>query len=215
MSVRHALLTLLSQGPRHGYQLKVEFDRATGEAWPLNFGQVYTTLQRLDKAGLVEALGSQNDKNLYCITDAGRADIDQWLATPVTQPLATRDELSIKILVAVATGYTDPVSVVDRQRNATIATLQSVTKLRAEPESDDAGASGHGVAWLLHLDRMAMMAESELRWLDLVEDRLATLEFRPAHGNRAPVDHADAGTGSVVNAGEGERPAHSHSMERS
>ncbi len=102
------MLTLLSQGPRHGYQLKVEFDRATGGAWPLNFGQVYTTLQRLDKAGLVEAVGSENDKNLYSITDAGRADIDQWLATPVTQPLATRDELSIKILVAVATGYTNP-----------------------------------------------------------------------------------------------------------
>ncbi len=133
------MLTLLSQGPRHGYQLKVEFDRATGEAWPLNFGQVYTTLQRLDKAGLVEAVGSENDKNLYSITDAGRADIDQWLATPVTQPLATRDCRS-RSWSPWPPATPTPVSVIDRQRNATMATLQSVTRLRADPASDDGDA---------------------------------------------------------------------------
>jgi len=51
MSERHALLALLGEGPKHGFRLRQEFEERTGDFWPLNAGQVYTTLQRLGRAG--------------------------------------------------------------------------------------------------------------------------------------------------------------------
>lgn len=188
MFVRNALLTLLCQGPRHGYQLKAEFDAATGEIWPLNFGQVYPALKQLQQKGLVDEVdglvdGAKADKRAYQANDAGRAEVAEWLSTPVARPLVDRDELSIKVLLAVATDLADPAAVIETQRAETMATLRSVTNLRAEaadgpaesedgidePERTEAGL----LAWQLHLDRMAIVTQSELRWLDLVEERLA------------------------------------------
>ena len=196
MSVRNALLTLLVGRPQHGYQLKAEFDAATGEAWPLNFGQVYTTLQRLEKGGLIEAGGTEAaddggaERTVYHITDAGNAEVATWMAEPVARPLADRDELSMKILMALATGVTDPVQIINRQRRATMETLQSVASLKVEAENDVSGDAGAGLAWLLHLDRMAMMAETEIRWLDLVEDRLSTRPDRVGPTERKEGDDA-------------------------
>ena len=166
MSVRVALLALLQDGARHGYQLKAEFDDITGDAWPLNYGQVYTTLQRLEKAGAVESLGEDSDGRVrYAVTTAGTAEVSEWLGTPVQQPLGTRDEIAMKVLVAVHLETASALDVIDTQRNATMSTLQSVTKLKAE---------GGELAWLLHLDRTAILAEAELSWLDLAEERIAT-----------------------------------------
>jgi len=167
MSVRSALLALLQVGPRHGYQLKAEFDEITGEAWPLNYGQVYTTLQRLEKAGSVSNLGEDGDGRVrYEITDDGQVEVDQWMAAPVQQPLGSRDEIAMKVLVAVHLEPVRAVAVIDTQRQATMSTLQSVTRLKAE---------GGELAWMLHLDRTAILAEAELRWLDLAEERLENI----------------------------------------
>lgn len=166
MSVRAALLALLQSGARHGYQLKAEFDVITGEAWPLNYGQVYTTLQRLEKAGAVTNLGEDGDGRVrYELTEAGQAEVDDWMSAPVQQPLGSRDEIAMKVLVAVHLDPSNAVGVVDTQRQSTMSTLQSITRLKAE---------GGGLAWLLHLDRTAILAEAELRWLDLAEERLRT-----------------------------------------
>lgn len=164
MSVRVALLALLQSGARHGYQLKAEFDEITGDAWPLNYGQVYTTLQRLEKVGAVDNLGEDDDGRVrYKVTPAGEAEVSEWLATPVQQPLGTRDEIAMKVLVAVHLENASALTVIDTQRAATMSTLQSVTKLKAE---------GGDLAWLLHLDRTAILAEAELSWLDLAEERI-------------------------------------------
>src|SRR5262249_62271410 len=101
MIVRHALLALLSEGPKYGFQLAQEFEAGTGEMWPLNTGQVYTTLQRLERDGLVESDESADNgsQNSYLITEEGRAELDLWLHTPPDTPSPPRDELVIQVLL--------------------------------------------------------------------------------------------------------------------
>ena len=93
MSVRHSLLAILQQGPCYGYQLRAEFDRRTGSTWPLNVGQIYNTLDRLERDGLVEKGDVDEHGHVYWrITDAGTAEVRDWLASPVLRPPGTRDQ---------------------------------------------------------------------------------------------------------------------------
>src|SRR4029453_18791454 len=100
MSVRHALLALLSEGPKYGLQLRQEFEAGTGEIWPLNVGQVYTTLQRLEREGMVESDNAEEEgpQKGFRITTAGRTELDTWLRTPPDTSTPPRDELVIKVL---------------------------------------------------------------------------------------------------------------------
>src|SRR5665213_2322941 len=101
MSVRHALLALLSEGPKYGLQLRQEFEVRTGEVWPLNVGQVYTTLQRLECDGLVESedVEEEGPQKGFRITVGGEVELAAWLRTPPDLSLPPRDELVLKILV--------------------------------------------------------------------------------------------------------------------
>src|SRR5437588_9555614 len=108
MSVRHGLLALLEGGPKYGYQLRTAFEQQTGGTWPLNIGQVYTTLARLDRDGLVTAEGDDGEGHqVYALTDAGRAEIEQWFATPVARADRPRDELAIKLSLALTVDGVD------------------------------------------------------------------------------------------------------------
>src|SRR5580658_9922964 len=102
MSIRHALLALLSDGPKYGLQLRQEFEARTGEVWPLNIGQVYTTLQRLERDGLVESdeNGEEGPKKDFHITAEGSSELTAWLCTPPDLSSPPRDELVIKVLIA-------------------------------------------------------------------------------------------------------------------
>jgi len=173
MAVRDALLGLLSQGPRHGYQLKSGFDAATGSAWPLNIGQVYSTLQRLEKSDLVEPAGPPDDggRVTYQLTGSGRKELNDWLSGPVAQPLAVRDELSLKVLIALVTGAAPVDEVIQAQRTGAMSTLQLLTRMKAELAPVETLADEE-LAWALHVDRMVFIVNAELRWLDLTEDRL-------------------------------------------
>src|ERR1700733_709572 len=103
MSVRHALLGLLSEGPKYGLQLRQEFEASTGDVWPLNIGQVYTTLQRLERDGLVESDGSAGEgpQNVFRITPTGGEELTRWLQAPTDMSALPRDELVIKIVSAL------------------------------------------------------------------------------------------------------------------
>ena len=104
MSIRHALLALLSEGPKYGLQLRQEFESRTGEVWPLNVGQVYTTLQRLERDGLIESDDDVDDEGPqkgFHITQEGAEELAQWLRTPPDFSSPPRDELVIKVLVAL------------------------------------------------------------------------------------------------------------------
>src|SRR5687768_8628097 len=117
MSVRHALLALLSEGPKYGAQLRQEFESRTGEVWPLNVGQVYTTLQRLERDGDVEAVDDEpGPQHGFRISDAGRDELDRWLRTPPDTSAPPRDELVIKVLIALTLPGIDIRDVVQTHR---------------------------------------------------------------------------------------------------
>jgi DNA-binding PadR family transcriptional regulator len=169
MSVRHGILALLERGARYGYQLRSEFEHTTGGTWPLNIGQVYTTLSRLERDGLVRAL-PENDggQRPYEITPDGRAELALWFASPIEQRDRPRDELAIKLALALTTPGVDVRAVVQAQRTATVRTLQELTRLKAAAD----GESGD-LAWRLVLESMLFQAEAEVRWLDHCEASLA------------------------------------------
>jgi DNA-binding PadR family transcriptional regulator len=168
MSVKHGLLALLERGSRYGYQLRAEFEEATGGTWPLNIGQVYTTLARLERDGLVDALPeSDSGQRPYRITAGGKVELHLWFATPISQADRPRDELAIKLALALTTPGVDVAAVVQSQRTATMRTLQEYTRLkhRAKLPGD--------LAWRLVLDAMVFRGEAEVRWLDHCEASLA------------------------------------------
>jgi len=148
MSVKHGLLALLQRGSRYGYQLRAEFEHATGGTWPLNIGQVYTTLTRLERDGLVRALPeSDGGQRPYEITDDGRVEVTLWFASPISQNDRPRDELAIKLALALTTPGVDVRAVLQAQRTATMRTLQEYTRLKARadapavPSSRSSGAA--------------------------------------------------------------------------
>lgn len=176
MSVRQGFLALLSERPMHGYQLRQEFERRTGGSWPLNIGQAYTTLNRLFRDGLVEAVtGEATDAEpsaasttgraaeRYHLTELGRSSAVSWWETPVARGTAERDELAIKIALAVTVPGVDVAAVVRQQRSETMRALRALTrsKRQVDPETDQARS--------LVLDAQVFAIEAEARWLDHVE----------------------------------------------
>jgi DNA-binding PadR family transcriptional regulator len=188
MSIRHGLLALLAQEPMYGAQLRSEFESRTGGTWPLNVGQVYTTLARLDRDGLVEAAGGADDEGriAYRLTEQGRTEVERWWAAAVDRGATPRDELVIKLALAVTVPGVDVRSLVQTQRTATLRHLQALTKLkRASPQ--EAGGRNE-LSWLLVLDNLVYSAEAEVRWLDHVETRLAREAMRaPEPGPRESI----------------------------
>lgn len=179
VSVRHGLLALLERGSRYGYQLRTEFEQTTGGTWPLNIGQVYTTLARLERDGLVQALPeSDGGQRPYEITDRGRAELALWFASPLEPRDRPRDELAIKLALAITTPGVDVRSVVQTQRSATMRTLQELTRLKSTSQT-----TGPDLAWRLVLESMVFQAEAEVRWLDHCESSLT----------RFPVDGQSTG----------------------
>jgi DNA-binding PadR family transcriptional regulator len=174
--VRNGLLALLLRGPMHGYRLRSEFEASTGATWPLNVGQVYTTLARLERDGLVAATGEADPEGrvTYELTAAGREEVGRWFGTPVERRSRPRDELAIKLAMAITTAGVDVHAVVQAQRTATLRSLQELTRLKAgADEVADA-------AWLLVLEAMIFQAEAEVRWLDHCEARIGALPAPPA-----------------------------------
>jgi DNA-binding PadR family transcriptional regulator len=176
MSVRLALLALLEQGPMYGYQLRAEFEQRTGATWPLNVGQVYTTLTRLERDGLVEGTGADGEGHLvYRVTPAGREEVAAWFTTPVARTQPPRDELAIKLALAVTVPGVDVGAVIQQQRSATMAALQDYTRLKRG--GPGAGTPREDLAWGLVLDSLVFAAEAEIRWLDHCEARLRRAEL--------------------------------------
>jgi DNA-binding PadR family transcriptional regulator len=173
MSIRHGLLAMLEQGPRYGYQLRAEFEARTGGTWPLNVGQVYSTLARLERDGLVVPTGQDDEGHVfYGVTDAGRAAVLEWFHTPVRPEARPRDELAIKLALALTVDGVDVREVVQTQRSDTMRALQEYTRLKA-------GAKDSDLAWLLVVESLIFQAEAEVRWLDHCEASLARHRVQP------------------------------------
>lgn len=187
MSVRHALLALLSEGPTFGLRLRQEFETRTGEVWPLNVGQVYSTLQRLERDGLVASEGDgDGPQKRYHLTAEGHRELLAWLRTPPDESQPPRDELVIKVLVAVQVPDVSVDEVIQVHRRRLIELMQQYTAVKAEAAPSD-------VALALVVDAELFRIEGAVRWLDSAEARLRQTPM-PAPNPVGP-------TNSVVAAG--------------
>ena len=174
MSVRQSLLAILDQAPCYGYQLRAEFDRRTGSTWPLNVGQIYNTLDRLERDGLVRKGETDDHGHVYYeITDAGSAEVAAWLASPIPRTSTARDELAMKIAVAATLPGADAASVIRTQQRSSRAQLEELTRDPALGDPPPGALTPEDLARTLVLDAMVLHAEAELRWLDRVQQRLA------------------------------------------
>ena len=180
MSIPHALLALLSEGPEYGLRLHDEFVSRTGEVWPLNVGQVYTTLQRLERDGLVETDDGEGERSRkrYRITSAGERELAEWLRTPPELVPPPRDELVIKVLVALQIPEVDIHEILQAHRRHVVEIMQRYTQVKAAAGEDD-------MAVALVADAELFRLEAIIRWLDTADVRL---KQRPAH---APARKAD------------------------
>ena len=153
----------------YGYQLRAAFEESVGGTWSLNIGQVYTTLSRLERDEFVLAL-PENDggQRPYEITGAGRAELARWFATPIERTDRPRDELAIKLALAMTTPGVDVTAVVQSQRTAGMRALQEYTRLKRVQDGREPGE----LPWLLVLDAMIFQCEAEIRWLDHCESTI-------------------------------------------
>jgi DNA-binding PadR family transcriptional regulator len=184
MSIRHALLALLSEGPRYGLQLRDDFESRTGEVWPLNIGQVYQTLGRLERDGLVLSDGDgEGPQKGYAITADGTRELTDWLRKPPAVTPPPRDELLIKVLVAMQVPHVDVHDVIQVHRRHLIEVMQQYTGIKADAADDD-------LPLALVVDAELFRLEAAVRWLDATDARLARLprpERRVAPAARKPV----------------------------
>jgi DNA-binding PadR family transcriptional regulator len=175
VSVRHALLALLSEGPKYGLRLREEFEARTGEVWPLNIGQVYTTLQRLERDGLVESDGDDerdSPQKRFRITAGGSAELSAWLRTPPDMSSPPRDELVIKVLVALRVPGTDVGEVIQAHRRYLIELMQQWTRIK-EADADRDLALG------LAVDAELFRLDAVVRWLDTADGRIKRAAAEP------------------------------------
>lgn len=203
MSVRNGLLALLTTGPRHGYELKKELEDRTGSLWELNVGQVYTTLSRLERDGLVDevgggsssgpagsgagdgeadgradggARGSGQDQRQYSLTDAGRAEVHDWFAEPRLRSSPDRDELVIKLTIAASLDGHVALdgSGIDLDEIIDSQRAATIEELQGYTRLK-ARADEDDLARLFALDAVIAQIDGELRWLDQCQQRHAAI----------------------------------------
>jgi len=192
MSVRHALLALLSEGPKYGLQLREEFEARTGEVWPLNVGQVYTTLQRLERDGLVESddEGQDGPQKGYRITAAGGQELTQWLRTPSDMSSPPRDELVMKVLVALRVPGTNVADVIQVHRRYLVQLMQQWTRIKETEAETDMSLGLVADAELFRLDAV-------VRWLDAADGRIKRAEAEPVPAQEATAEKTTGTTQAV------------------
>jgi DNA-binding PadR family transcriptional regulator len=191
MSIRHSLLALLSEGPKYGFQLRQEFEMSTGEVWPLNVGQVYTTLQRLERDGLARSDDVEVDERQknYRITDEGSEELSHWLRTPPDLSEPPRDELVIKVLVASRLPDVDVYEVIQVHRRYIVQLMQQWTHLKEDESRFD-------LAFALAVDAELFRLDSVVRWLDAADGRLRRAAYEPAPENPVALPSIHRRTGA-------------------
>jgi DNA-binding PadR family transcriptional regulator len=177
MSVRHALLALLSDGPKYGMQLRDEYEATTGDVWPLNVGQVYTTLQRLERDGLVESDGAGDEREKrFRITASGGTELAVWLRTPPGPAAPPRDELVTKVLVATRVPGVDVAEVIQAHRRQAVEVMQEWTRLKEEQTELD-------LPFALVVDAELTRLGGIVRWLNLADKHVKRAAKDPAQGS--------------------------------
>jgi DNA-binding PadR family transcriptional regulator len=176
MTVRHALLGLLAKKARHGYELRVAFEAVVGgdENWDVKPAQIYTTLDRLEEAGLVTRAsdlgqGDEPSRRVYALTEAGREALHEWFTTAVDTQLQ-RDEFFVKLMVALFSGEGNPERILQTQRSHLYKEMHNMTTLR------DSYNPRLEIAQILLMDKVIMHLEADLRWMDITEMRIEAIK---------------------------------------
>lgn len=179
------MLALLSEGPKYGLQLRQEFEARTGEVWPLNVGQVYTTLGRLERDGLVESDDSSDDspQKGFRITSDGESELGRWLRTPPDLSSPPRDELVVKVLVASGMPDVDVHQVIQTHRRYLVELMQQWTRLKQDESGDDLG-------FALVVDAELFRLDSVVRWLDMADGRFKRAAGEPPRAAALPLPRA-------------------------
>jgi DNA-binding PadR family transcriptional regulator len=166
--LRYVMLGLLGAEPRYGYELKAVFEAFLGGTWPLNIGQVYTTLGRLEREGLVVAevvpQDQVPDRKVYALTDAGRAELEGWISAVEEGPVRLRDEFFLRIAVRSLTDPAGAAGLIHAQRAAHLETLADLARVQEDP--------GMHPSTTLLLEGAMLRVEADLRWLEVAESRL-------------------------------------------
>jgi DNA-binding PadR family transcriptional regulator len=177
LSVRNAILGLLAQKPRHGYELHAAFAAVGGATWDVKPAQIYTTLERLEESGLVQTEsdlgeGNEPDRRIYAITRDGRDALKVWFEDGVPTE-HQRDEFYVKLMIGLVSGEADPARIIQTQRSRLYQELHDVTSQRDshDPQSE--------MAQILLNDKAIMHLEADLRWLDMIEMRLEAIKDQP------------------------------------
>lgn len=178
MSVRNALLGLLAQKPRHGYELHAALQAVVGgeENWDVKRAQIYTTLARLEESGLIAQESIEQDggpeKRIYAITPPGLAELESWFISSV-EPEHQRDEFFLKLMISLVVEQINPYQVIQRQRAKLYQELHNLTALRSKSNAKTE------LARILLFDKAIMHLEADLRWLDMIEGRLDEIQRQP------------------------------------
>jgi len=168
MSLRFAILGLMAEEPLHGYEVKGRFERMLGGTWEVNIGQVYTTLQRLERDGLIEASGGRGDRNklAYRSTAAGRDAFLEWLAQPDDEPQQLRESIYLKLLLALRQRNGVALALLGRQHRLYLQRLRDLSVLEDRAVHD-------GRDDLVLLYRGAVLhTEADLKWVEGCRDAL-------------------------------------------
>ncbi len=182
MSVRASILAVLTLGECHGYQLRQEIDSRTGGSWQINIGQIYSTLERLERDGLVESAGSNDQgQTRYRVTPSGSVEAQEWLTTAIPSSPEARNELAMKLALAVTIPGCDVEKLVHAQRVQTMRNLQAITATKRDVDQHDPAE----LPWLLVADLNIFNCEAELRWLEHIEGTLARTAARGLNPNQS------------------------------
>ena len=177
VSLKYAILGLLSEGPRHGYELKGLYDEALVPSGKLSFGQVYPTLDRLRRDGCVDqdvvSQDDRPDRKVYSITEHGRRQLQEWLETPTELSLEARNETFLKLMLGRRLTGVDPLGVLKVERRACLARLHEVTQARARAKEE-----GEPLQTILLLELAVLRLEAFVKWLEDC-DELLREEKRP------------------------------------
>ncbi|MEU6062252.1 PadR family transcriptional regulator [Streptomyces sp. NPDC047097] len=170
--MRLPLLALLARGPAHGYELKQDLEQLLGAAYPpTNVGQIYVTLGRLEKSGLIEgeeiAQESRPNKKIYRLTEAGQEALSAWFEETADEP-RVRDEFFMKLALAPRTGLADQIALINRQRREYLTTMRNLSKLAAAEDRDNRIAHLLIEGAMLHL-------QADLDWLERCQEELEDL----------------------------------------
>ena len=181
MSVKYALLGILAKDQKHGYDLKEAFEESVGDFWTVNYGQIYRTLDRLERDGLVEwheePQERRPDRKVYRITPKGISELRVWLTQPVTGPRPLRDELFVKMLFLLPHDRRAILELIAQQKNVYLAQMQRLTNRKFEL-SQRSDRNKQLVNELL-MDAALFHAEADVRWLDHCAQKLRLSERLP------------------------------------